>query len=370
MPLAFLAGVRVIDLGQYLPGPYAAQILADLGAEVVKVEPPEGDPLRRLGPADSDGTTAAYKLLTAGKSVVRLDLKSDGGRASFEALVARADALVESYRPGVLAKLGLGPERLRALNPRLVHASLSGWGCTGPYARRAGHDMNYMAIGGGLVASGSEERPVFAFPPVADFASAQQTALAVCGALLGRQRSGTGAFLDLSIMETVLGWQGLNLTAAARGDLPARGQGLLSGGAAFYAVYPTRDGRFVTLSAIESKFWRSFCEAVGRPDWIARQGEPLPQRALTAELAELFAGRTLEEWQAVLDPADCCFEAVPEIAEVPAHPHIAARGQVVTHPGPEPLVESLLSLRVDGGPPPARRPLVEIDAEAALAAWS
>ncbi|PWC53073.1 CoA transferase [Azospirillum sp. TSO22-1] len=369
MPLTFLAGVRVIDLGQYLPGPHAAQILADLGAEVVKVEPPEGDPLRRLGPPDSDGTAAAYKLLTAGKTVVRLDLKSTEGRARFEDLIARADALVESYRPGVLTKLGLAPERLRALNPGLVHASLSGWGYGGPYALRAGHDMNYMAVGGGLAVSGTEERPVFAFPPVADFASAQQTALAVCAALFGRERTGKGAFLDLSIMETVLGWQGLNLTAAARGDLPARGQGLLSGGAAFYAVYPTKDGRFATLSAIEAKFWRGFCEAVGRPDWIARQGEPLPQRALMAEVAALFAGRTLAEWQAVLDPADCCFEALPEIAEIPTHPHVAARGQVVAHGGPEPLVETLLGLRVDGGPPPARSPLVEAEAEAVLKAW-
>ena len=370
MPLAFLAGVRVVDLGQYLPGPHAAQILADLGAEVVKVEPPEGDPLRRLGPTDSDGTTAAYKLLNAGKTVVRLDLKSADGRATFEALIQRADALVESFRPGVLTKLGLAPEHLRHLNPALVHASLSGWGYGGPYAQRAGHDLNYMAIGGGLAGSGIEERPIFTFPPVADFASAQQTALAVCAALYGRERTGQGAFLDLSIMETVLGWQGLNLTAAARGTLKPRGQDLLSGGAAFYAVYPTRDGRFATLSAIEPKFWRSFCAAVERPDWIARQGEPLPQRALMAELAELFAGRMLAEWQAVLDPADCCFEALPDLGEVAMHPHVATRGQVVAHGGPEPLVETLLGLRVDGGPPPARRPLTDAKADAVLAAWN
>jgi crotonobetainyl-CoA:carnitine CoA-transferase CaiB-like acyl-CoA transferase len=370
MPLAFLAGVRVVDLGQYLPGPHAAQILADLGAEVIKVEPPEGDPLRRHGPTDSDGTTAAYKLLNASKTVVRLDLKSADGRATFEALIQRADALVESFRPGVLTKLGLAPDRLRTLNPALVHASLSGWGYGGPYAVRAGHDLNYMAIGGGLAGSGIEERPVFAFPPVADFASAQQTALAVCAALYGRERTGKGAFLDLSIMETVLGWQGLNLTAAARGALKPRGQDLLSGGAAFYAVYPTKDGRFITLSAIEPKFWHSFCAAVGHPDWVARQGEPLPQRALMADIAALFAGRTLAEWQAVLDPADCCFEALPELGELAAHPHVAARGQVVAHGGPEPLVETLLGLRVDGGPPPARRPLTDADAQAVLAAWS
>ncbi|MBP2298212.1 CaiB/BaiF CoA transferase family protein [Azospirillum picis] len=369
MPLPFLTGLRVVDLGQYLPGPHAAQLLGDLGAEVVKVEPPDGDPLRRLGPVDSDGTTAAYKLLNAGKTVIRLDLKAEGGRAALEALLARADALVESYRPGVMDKLGLGRERLRALNPRLVHASLSGWGYDGPYATRAGHDLNYMAVGGGLDASGLPDRPVISYLPVADFASAQQAALAVTAALLGRERTGEGCFLDLSIMESVLGWQGLTLTAAARGSQPGRGEALLSGGAACYRIYRTKDGRFATLSALEAKFWRSFCEAVGRPDWITRQSDPLPQSDLTADLDRLFATRTLAGWKELLDPVDCCFEALPELAEVPGHPHIAARGQVRVSSGPEPLVETLMGLRVDGGPPPSRSPLRESDAGAVLAGW-
>ncbi|QCG98171.1 CoA transferase [Azospirillum sp. TSA2s] len=370
MPLPFLSGLRVIDLGQYLPGPYAAQLLGDLGATVVKVEAPAGDPLRRLGPTDSDGTTAAYKLLNAGKTVIRIDLKSADGRAALEGLLAKADALIESYRPGVMDKLGLGRERLREINPRLVHASLSGWGYDGPYATRAGHDLNYMAVGGGLDASGLPDRPVISYLPVADFASAQHTALAVAGALLGRERTGQGCFLDLSIMESVLGWQGMNLTAAARGTMPKRSEALLSGGAACYRIYRTADGRFVTLSALEAKFWANFCEAVGRPDWIARQEDPMPQTDLTGELDALFATRTLAEWKAQLDPVDCCFEAVPELTEVPAHPHIAARGQVRVTPGPEPLVETLMGLRVDGAPPPERAPVQESDAAAVLAGWA
>ncbi|MCG5240019.1 CaiB/BaiF CoA transferase family protein [Azospirillum doebereinerae] len=370
MPLPFLSGLRVIDLGQYLPGPHAAQLLGDLGAEVVKVEPPDGDPLRFLGPTDSDGVTAAYKILTAGKTVVALDLKTADGRAKLEALLAKADALIESYRPGVMDKLGLGRERLRALNPRLVHASLSGWGYDGPYATRAGHDLNYMAVGGGLDASGLPDRPVISYLPVADFASAQQTALAVAAALFGRERSGVGCFLDLSIMETVLGWQGLNLTAAARGQMPGRGAALLSGGVACYRLYRTADGRFITLSALEPKFWRGFCEAVGRPDWTARQADALPQTALIAELDTLFADRTLAAWRDLLDPVDCCFEALPAIAEIAAHPHVAARGQIHVTPGPEPLVETLMGLRVDGGPPPRREAWRESDAAAVLSAWT
>lgn len=370
MPLPFLSGLRVIDLGQYLPGPHAAQLLGDLGAEVVKVEPPGGDPLRFLGPPDGDGVTAAYKIFTAGKTVVTLDLKTADGRSALEALLAKADALVESYRPGVMDKLGLGRDRLRALNPRLVHASLSGWGYDGPYAARAGHDLNYMAVGGGLDASGLPGQPVISYLPVADFASAQQTALAVVAALFGRERSGEGCFLDLSIMETVLGWQGINLTAAARGQMPSRGAALLSGGVACYRIYKTADGRFVTLSALEPKFWSGFCEAVGRPDWIARQADALPQTALTAELESLFATRTLTAWKALLDPVDCCFEALPGIAEIAAHPQVAARGQLRVTPGPEPLVETLMGLRVDGGAPPERAPFRETDAAAMIAAWN
>lgn len=210
---------------------------------------------------------------------------------------------------------------------------------------------------------------MISYLPVADFASAQQTALAVVGALLGRERTGEGCFLDLSIMESVLGWQGMTLTAAARGTQPKRGEALLSGGAACYRIYRTADGRFITLSALEAKFWQGFCEAVGRPDWIARQEDPLPQTALTAELEALFAGRTLADWKALLDPVDCCFEAVPELAEVHAHPHIAARGQVRVSAGPEPLVETLMGLRVDGAPPPVRVPVQESDAAAVLAGW-
>ncbi len=267
-------------------------------------------------------------------------------------------------------KLGLGRERLRALNPRLVHASLSGWGYGGPYATRAGHDLNYMAVGGGLDASGLPDRPVISYLPVADFASAQQTALAVVAALFGRERTGAGCFLDLSIMETVLGWQGINLTAAARGQMPNRGEALLSGGVACYRIYQTADERFITLSALEPKFWRGFCAAVNRPDWLARQADALPQSALTAELSELFASRSLADWQALLDPVDCCFEALPQIGEIAAHPHIAARGQLQVTAGTEPLVETLMGLRVDGGTPPARAPWRADDAAAVLTAWN
>ncbi len=366
-----LAGIRVLDLSQYLPGPYAGQILADLGAEVVKIEPPAGDPFRRVPPLDGDGLSAFYKLINAGKTVVRLDLKDAAGKAAFLDLVDRADGLIESYRPGALARLGLDAEALRARNPRLVHCALSGYGQNGPDALRAGHDINYMAMSGGLSSSGTAARPIGAYPPTADFASGMQAALTVIAALLGRERSGRGATIDTSIAETVLAWQPLALTAAGRpGAEAARDQGRLSGGAACYRIYETADGRFVTLGALEAKFWANFCRALGREDWIARQWEALPQIGLIAEVAEAIAARPLAGLEALLAGVDCCYQAVLEPAEVPEDSQIRARGLLRAYPGPEPRVEVAFPATFDGGPPEPRAPLEERAAADLHAAWA
>ncbi|MEE8277094.1 MAG: CoA transferase [Alphaproteobacteria bacterium] len=369
MDTELLDGVRVIDLGQYILGPFAAQILADLGAEVLKVEPPRGEPMRRMGPIDKDGVAAFYKLYNRGKRVVELDLAAGAGAVSFAALVSAADVLVEGYRPGALARLGFSSERLAALNPRIVHCILSGWGGSGPYARRAGHDVNYMALGGGLAASGPAEAPAIAYPPVADHASAVQVALAVTAALFRRQRTGTGAVLDVSLMESVLAWQAMNLTQAARGHPPLRAGETLNGGAAFYNLYRTHDGGWISLGAVEAKFWANFCRAVGREDWAPRHGEALPQTALIAEVVTLIAGQPLAHWRALLDPVECCFEAVLDVAEVTAHPQILARGFARTHLSPEPLVEVLFPARIDGAPPRPRAPVAFVTPEEAVAAW-
>lgn len=371
MAYDLLAGVRLLDLSQYLPGPYATQLLADLGAEVVKVEPPAGDPMRRIGPADPDGTSAFYKLVNAGKTVVRLDLKTEDGRAALAGLLGRADALLESYRPGTLGRLGFDAAALEAINRGLVHCALSGFGQDGPLAGAAGHDVTYMALGGGLAASGPTDRPVMAHPPAADYASAIQAALAVVAGLLRRARDGRGAFLDVSLMETVLGWQASTLTAAARGAPPARESALLNGGAACYRIYWTADGRFLALGALEAHFWRAFCEAVGRPAWTGRQWEALPQHGLIAEVAEVIAGRSLAEWDTALAGVDCCAEPVLEPAEVPEHPHVAARG-LVRRGGDAraPLVEVLLPTLLDRAGPAERAPLRQTDAAEVLAAWT
>lgn len=358
----FLRGLRVLDLSQYLPGPFATRLLADMGADVVKVEPPAGDPLRSLDTsAKPGGASPFYRMINAGKTVLALDLKDEADNAALARLVARADVLLESFRPGVLDRLGFGPDRLQALNPGLVHCALSGFGQTGPYRLTSGHDLGYVAITGTLDATGTAETPVIPYPPMADHAGSMQAVTTILGALIARGRSGKGCFIDVSLSESLLAWQAPALTVP-----PARGGAVINGGAAFYQIYRTADGRFVTLSPLEAKFWAAFCTAVGRPDWIARQFEPLPQTALIAEVAELFAAKPRAHWDALLLPADCCYEPVWTCAEVPEHPQVEARGLIHRRDG---MVEVLFPAYVDGRPPPAPTDPVDAQAGDVLAKW-
>lgn len=364
-----LAGTRILDLTQYIPGPYATQWLSDLGAEVVKVEPPAGDPMRTMGPTDADGTTAFYKLANRNKTVIQLDLKSEHGKASFAKLVERADVLLEAYRPGVLDRLGFGRAELDRLNPRLIHCSLSGYGQTGPLAPAAGHDLTYVALSGGLFASGTAERPVMTFPPLADHAGAMAAMTAILAALVRRGTTGKGARIDVSLSEAALGWMAGLLTAAHRFGEQKRESDLINGGAACYRIYRTADGRFVALAALEEKFWQKFCATVGRAEWTHRQNEPLPQNELIAELEALFLTRTRDQWVALLGPADCCFEPVLAPGEVPSHPQWKERQLVQTDVDGDRLVEVLFPMLLDGARALHRRPFKLDTAEGVLAGW-
>ncbi len=368
MPSQCLAGLRVLDLTQYIPGPFATQWLSDLGATVIKVEPPAGDPMRTMGPVDTDGSTVFYKLANRNKTVIRLDLKTDDGRNTFAQLLTDADVLVEAYRPGVLDRLGFGPDRLSAINSHLIHCSLSGYGQTGPQAPVAGHDLTYVALTGGLWASGTADRPVMTFPPLADHAGAMAVVMAVLAALVRRGTTGQGARLDVSLAEAALSWMGGILTEAARGTTARRESDLINGGAAFYRIYRTRDGKFLAVAALEAKFWEKFCMAVGHEDWITRQAEPMPQNLLIAHMEELFLTRDRDDWMALLGPQDCCIEPVLEPGEVTAHPHWQSRGLIQSHPGG--MVEVLLPMLMNGVAPQPRRPHQDVDTSTALAQWA
>lgn len=317
--MQFLQGTRILDLSQYIPGPYATRQLADLGAEVIKVEPPAGDPMRQFLYEELEGDSPLYRHLNRGKRVVTLNLKEAKDREIFEKLLADADVLMESFRPGVMARLGFDRERLQQLNPRLVHCALSGFGQNGPNRLRAGHDLTYCAFAGALSRESGE--PALPFPPMADHAGAMQAVSSILAALLGRSRSGEGCHLDISLAESLMSWNYIALAQPSS----EKARMMLSGGAACYNVYRCADDRWIALAPLEEKFWLAFCRAVGREDWIGRQQEPLPQNRLIAELQQLFDTRPLAYWEELLEPADCCFEVIPDPGKVPGHPHNQAR---------------------------------------------
>lgn len=353
----FLAGIKVLDLSRHLPGPLATLILADLGAEVLKIEPPAGDEMRWIG-GEPGQPSAYFRAVNAGKATCTLDLRTDEGRAALEEMVAGADVLVESFRPGIMARLGLAPERLRSLNPRLVICALSGFGQSGPQRDRAGHDVNYLALTGLLAAMTPPGRLAeVRYPPMADVSASFMAAIAILGALQGRSRTGEGAAIDLALADAAFPQFVFTMADLGRVDEAGSVGALLGGGAAYYDTYPVQDGT-VTLGAIEPKFWQAFCAAASRPDWLARQGEPMPQTALRADIAAMFAAMTLADASARFEPADCCFAPVIPLSAAIESGHVAERGLVRT--GPDGVPQVLFPALVDGETPPLRPPLREL----------
>jgi crotonobetainyl-CoA:carnitine CoA-transferase CaiB-like acyl-CoA transferase len=322
--------VRVLDLTRLLPGALATLGLAELGAEIVKVEDPNGgEPTRRLPPF-VDGLSVYHWLLNRGKKSVALDLRSPGGRAVLSGLVATADVVVESYRPETARRIGVDGATLTARHPRLVHCAITGYGQSGPYAERPGHDLNYVA-GAGLLAADRPDPTVLPRMFIADVGGGAMSAvIAMLAALFARERSGRGATLDISMHDAAVYWV---MVPAARELVPggARAVGELptSGAHASYNVYRTRDGQYIALGALEWKFWRAFVDAIGRPDLAARHATgPADQAALIEDLRALFAERTRDEWLAALAGPDLCVTAVASPAEAFDDPHVLARGVV------------------------------------------
>lgn len=326
-----LEGIRVLDLSRLLPGPYCSLILADMGADVVKVEEPgRGDYMRWVPPL-KDGQAVAFNAVNRNKRSITLNLKSERGRALFLKLVAHADVVIESNRPGVIDRLGLGWDVLREANPKLVLCSITGYGQTGPYALRAGHDLNYTAIAGALSLNtepGGAPHPLGVL--VGDIgAGAQGAATAILGALLDVQRGGDGRHLDVSMTDGTLAWLAIPLAQLEGQAQPA--EGLRSTGRyACYRVYGCADGRHYSVAATEPKFWQALCEAIGRPDLVSHQfDEGDAQLALQRELETVFASRTRAEWQQVFGDLDVCAEPVLDLKEALEHPQILARQLVL-----------------------------------------
>lgn len=324
----FLTGIRVVDLSRHLPGPLLTLLLADMGAEVIKIEPPGGDEMREIGPRDAAGRPIYFEALNAGKSTRLIDLKKLEGQAEFLRLVQSADILIESFRPGVMARLGVDYSTLKQISPRLIYCSLNGYGADGPLVHTAGHDVNYLALAGALHHNADGSKPFFD-PPVADCSASLLAGMAILGALQARERHGHGCEIEIALADAVMPLQALHLAElGATGAVPQPGRSYLNGGAACYQVYGTADRRQVSLGALEPKFWQAFCVAARRPDWVSRHDETLPQRDLKAEVASMFAALTLAECVERFTPANCCFAPLLDLGEAIASPHHRDRALV------------------------------------------
>jgi crotonobetainyl-CoA:carnitine CoA-transferase CaiB-like acyl-CoA transferase len=323
-----LAGVRVLDLTRLLPGPFASLAMVDLGASVDKVEDTgAGDYLRLTPPLAGDDTSATFLALNRGKRSACLDLKKASARAALLRMVTRYDVLFEQFRPGVLERLGLGHATLRAANPRLVVCALTGYGQDGPMAARAGHDINYLARAGVLGMQGPPGAPpqVPGFQ-LADFGGGLWSVIGILAALHERARTGVGKVVDVSMVEASMGFALASLGQLFGGHSPERGAEPLTGGLAIYRTYATKDGRYVSLGALEPKFWMAFCAGVGMEvDPMALMPGP-HQAALADKLREVFASRTRAEWEAFGRQHDCCLEPVLEPDELRGDEHLRSRG--------------------------------------------
>jgi alpha-methylacyl-CoA racemase len=325
-----------------------------MGAEVLKIEPPAGDEMQRLGPRDAVGRPVFYTAINAGKTVRRMDLKDDQTRDSFLAMVRKTDVLIEGFRPGVMDRLGIGWNTLRAVNPGLIFCSISGYGENSPLAGAAGHDGNYLALAGVLHRNGNAA-PTFFDPPIADTSGALYAAIAILGAIHARRDSGRGCHIDLGLADAAMPLQLFQVADfGVNGTVPGPNETYLNGGAAYYRVYATADRRHVMLGTVESRFWAAFCRAAGRPEWIARHAEPMPQHDLIRDVQSCFAALTSKQCLDRFGGSDCMVSLVLDLGEALATDHVRARGLV--RRGSDETLQALFPVRIDGEAPSLRLP--------------
>jgi alpha-methylacyl-CoA racemase len=333
--LSALAGLKVLDLSRLLPGGFCSLLLADLGAEVLKVEDTGmGDYVRWAEPkyegAEDSANSALFLALNRGKRSIRVNLKEERGREVLLRLVREHDVLLESFRPGVLERLGVGYERLREENPGLVYCAITGYGQDGPFRDRSGHDMNYLGLIGMLGLTGEPDGPpVQPAGQIADIGGgALMAAFGILAALRERDRSGEGQLVDVSMADGALSW--LALVAGrylADGQVPQRGRLELAGGLICYRPYACKDG-WVTLGALEPKFWQAWCRGVDREDLVAKQFEA-PGSDAHAEVERIFLERSRDDWQHFASVHDCCLEPVLDLDEALDSELVRAREMVV-----------------------------------------
>jgi len=326
-------GIRILDLSRLLPGPLCSMLFADFGADVIKIEDPKGGDYIRQWPPFVGKSSGFHVVLNRNKRSLTLNLRDPRGREIFLKLVRSADVVLESFRPGVMEKLGIGYETLKSENPRLIYCSITGYGREGLRARRAGHDINYLAVSGVLSYSGKNGEPVLPGVQIGDIGGGSLlAAFGITTALYRREKTGEGDFVDVSMTDGLLLFHALRWGKfLADGKVPKPGDDMLNHGLACYNAYPTKDGRYMSLGALEPQFWKAFCQAVGHPEWdTPAYFEPGPhQKELMKAITDIFMERTQAEWIEFFSRVDCCCEPVRNLDEVINDEELVARGLVV-----------------------------------------
>lgn len=328
-----LEGIKVLDLSRYLPGPLATQILADFGAEVIKIEDRKGELGRFLQPMIND-TSARFYTVNRNKKSMGLDLKQPQGKEIFKKLVAEADIVVDQFRPDVMNKLGLGYETLKEINPRIIYCIITGYGLTGPMRDAAGHDINYLNIAGVTELLGTKDGPpAMCGVQIADTAGGSlYSVIAILLALAAREKTGRGQLCDVAMMDGALSLLAYTIGEWSGGDgnLPKRGGELLTGGYATYNNYECKDGKFVSLGAVEDKFWASFCRKLGVEEYIPLQMDESSQTKIEASIQRIMLTKTRDEWVEFFSDSDICFTPILTLDEMVKHPQVLARNMVHT----------------------------------------
>lgn len=327
-----LAGLKVLDLSTLLPGPYATMLLADLGAEVLRVESPARPDLVRQMRPQIDGQSAAFGYLNRGKRSLALDLKHPDANAVIRRLVAEYDILVEQFRPGVMARLGLDYDSLAEVNPRLIYCSITGYGQSGPYRDKAGHDINFLALSGVASHMGRQaEGPAPLGIQVADIAAGSHPAvIGILAAVIERGRTGQGRQLDISMADNAFALQALLAPGALNGEPDPQAESHFLNGGGFYDFYRTRDGRYMAVGSLEPQFRQRLIEALGQPELAA-----LTDAELKVALTDLFARQDFDHWCRCFAEVDACVEPVLGISEAAQHPQFTERGLIQRAAGGE-----------------------------------
>ncbi|MBK9329112.1 MAG: CoA transferase [Sphingobacteriales bacterium] len=323
-----LQGIRILDLSRLLPGPLATQMMADLGAEVIKIEDPKAPDYTRFFPPQKGSLSLHYLSINRSKKSITLDLKSETGINKFFELVKTADIVIDSFRPGVLQKMGLDYESAKKHNEKIIYVAVTGYGYNGPYQYKAGHDLNYIGYAGILGLTGDKDRPVIPACQTADVAGGSYPTIVAClSALWARERTGKGQFVDVAMTDCVMPLLSMQFGEALNANVQLRrGEPMLSGGMANYNVYKCKDDKWIALGSLEPKFWQGVCVMLGKPDWVPRM-MPVPEmvEALKKDLQEIFLTKSRDEWVKEAEGHDICLSPILDLEEVEKDEHLNER---------------------------------------------